>query len=550
MTKWMIHETDGDELSNPICNFRPVVSSIVDVLTVPYAEPTPHVTMILTFPTGEPSNEFTIPLSELDNTKWLNVDKRCRFHRDVSAPKGRRYVADIVRGQLSDVETVKQYLIGKLGAVEVEGHIMFCTGEGLIRPSASTSTKFEVKTDSLPYTLDVDPNISEAEAASGMMELISLSPNPNRVIVSQKLLYIKRKVYEDAWRSPRCIVYLWGLTGTQKTTMAAFLTQMYNRSKGIASLSRFNSTVAAAVKIIYQKSDCVEVIDDMYKSEASDTNHQQIETFFEIVRIIGDGIEPARVRGKQVANDPPTCGILFTGEYVLGSGSDASRFVPVEMTQPDSRRLKHFQDQPLIVSNFYHHYITWYVENYDNIKEWLKEWWGCYLESDLGVHDRLREAHFSLNSSYTMLLQYLYDKGFITEEDAKKLHLSFQDLLTSLVQAQEIRVKQDRHLDPAQVDPLAHIRTMYKGGSLHIAETAKHFREGVHDGVIHDNHLCLYGDSFRDKVCKSISITNHNDALDILKAQGVLKEGHDKRTIQIFATGGKRFYAIRLDALR
>ena len=401
----------------------------------------------------------------------------------------------------------------------------------------------------MSFNLDFDSNITEKEAVAWMLELISLSPNAGRVISTHSLLYLMRKVYEDVWKSPCFSLFLHGLTGTKKTTISAFLTQVYNRDRGIASPPRLNSSISAAVAIIYEKRDCVVVLDDLFPAESTDIKRKQEETLFEITRIIADGIEPGRMRGKQVAKAPPTCGVLFTGEYLIGTGSNAARLLPVEMTPIDGERLKQFQDNPLIVSTFYYYFVKWFISNYYTITDLLKQWLEVYRGVHLNVHARLQETHYFLNTTYALLLQYCYEINIISEQEAKSLHLSFLSLLTSLVQTQNERANRNNVSEPGVTHPLARIRTMYHDGDFSIADSAKQFIRG-HDGLIHDGCLCLRGESFRKKVCTSLSTTNYDEVLDTLEAQGALKRGKDKRTIQIYGTNGKRFYAIPLEKLR
>ena len=539
-----ISDTNGKEIINCI----PKILAVVNVFTIPELEPTPHLRMVLVFPSGKVSKEFMVPLFSLDTVNLTEYDLRVRYNPDASQSKAKRYIADYVRSALPKASVKKLYRINQLGAHEVEGEIVFNTGKGLVRPLAGAKTDINIEVVATCYSFDIDSDISEEEAAAGMLELVALSPNAGRVILAQNLLYLKRNIYADIWKSPCCIVFLHGPTGTQKTTISQFLSQLHNRSKGIESPIRLNASVPAAVKVLYQKSDCVIVLDDFFQSESSSVNQQQIKTMFEIIRMIADGVEPARVRGNEVAKAPPTCGVLLTGEYVVGTGSDAARFLPVEMTPPDGKRLRKFQDKPLIVSTFYHFFVQWFIERYDDIKVWLREWLDCYHKSDFGVHDRLREAHFFLGTAYCILLQYLHEKGYIAREDAERLHQSFQSLLTDLVKAQNLRVEQGSQSEPARVDLLTRIRTMYQNNELNLANTAHQFTE-AHDGCIHNGYLCLHGDAFRNRVCKPASITDFNDILDVWEAQGISKRDKGKRTMQIFATGGRRFYAIKLDVV-
>jgi hypothetical protein len=536
---------DNSEEPKPISNFRPEVIALVNVYADADTEPVPYVKMRLDFGDGRYSEEFTESLSGVENFNWLSKDIRSRFSPEVTASKAWRYLADAVRAALPKAMPRRLYRVNSLGTHIVDGEPVFCTGGGLISPPATNDNRPDIEVAPVPYTLDIDPTLGEAEAAVGMFELISLSPNAMRIIVAHILLYLMRKMYETVWKSPCCCVFLYGLTGTKKTTISALLTQMYNRSKGIESPTRLNASVPAAVSILYEKRDCVVVLDDLFPAESSQVRGEQEKTLVEITRIIADGIEPARMRGKQTAKKAPACGVLFTGEYLIGTGSNAARLLPVELSpSPDGEKLKRFQDNPLIVSTFYHNFIQWFIKNYDETVELLRAWRTAYSLVSLGVHDRLKETHFFMNTSYSLFMQYCFEIGIISEQDANILHSSFLGLLTNLVQIQDERVKRSKTNDPAAVDYLASICTLYKNGAFRLADNAKLFSQ-EHDGVIHNGCLCLRGENLRD-----VFPTNFEAVLDALVAQGALKCGKDRRTIQIHGTGGKRFYAIPLDKLR
>lgn len=287
------------------------------------------------------------------------------------------------------------------------------------------------------------------------------------------------------------------------------------------------------------------VLDDLFPSIDSSVRRQQEETLIEITRIVADGIEPARMRGYKVAKAPPTCGVVFTGEYLIGTGSDAARLLPVEMTQIDGNELKHFQDNPLIVSTFYHGFIRWFIENYSCILELLKEWRKVYQSVDIGVHARLQETHFFLNTAYSLLLQYCHERCLLSEQDTENLHQSFLRLLMDLVQAQDKRVNQGKIAGHTESTYLARICDAYLGNAFDLADSPKKFLDLIHDGLIHNGCLCLRGDKIR-KLFPDVPL---EDVISGLEAQGAIKRGVNDRAIQIYGTGGKRFYAIPLAKL-
>ena len=131
--------------------------------------------------------------------------------------------------------------------------------------------------------MDIDSNLSEAEAVSQMIDLLSLSPNAGRVILAQKLVYFMRQAYVDAGKAPCVCVFLFGKTGTQKTTLSSFLTQTYDRSKGIKSPPRLNASIAAAVQLLMKSSDDVVVLDDLFPADSDQIRSQQEELLIEVL---------------------------------------------------------------------------------------------------------------------------------------------------------------------------------------------------------------------------------------------------------------------------
>jgi hypothetical protein len=369
--------------------------------------------------------------------------------------------------------------------------------------------------------LDIDATLTEAEALAGMLKLVSLCPNAGRIILAHTLLYIMRSAYVDVGKSPCVSVFLHGESNCKKTSFSALMTQLHNLGDEIKPLQRLDASISAAVKIISEKSDCVVVLDDLFPADSKQIRQNQEEVLFEITRIIGDGIEPARIRGGKLAKTSPTCGVLFTGEYLIGTGSTAARLLPVEMTPPDQESLRKFQEQPLIVSTFFRFFIEWFISNYDWIHDQLNRSVNTYLKKRIVAHDRLNETHFFLNTAYVMLMNYCHVKGFLSQEEIKSMHHSFWYLLTDLVREQQERVTKGTSGKAKDFDFLARIRTLYKASEFHLAEDAARFKSGQYDGMIHNGCLCLRPDTLH-KLFPAYGIKEIGNAL---LAQGALEPG-------------------------
>jgi len=534
-----------NEAGTKLCNFKPYVECIIEKEGVCKGRGEFYVRIRPEFDDGYFGTAIDIPWAVVKQSSWWEKETHCRLNPEVPESKIRRYLENAVKEAMEGAPMRKIYQLSRTGLFMIKEEAIFCTGLEVVRLSTSTISDEEVEVLRLKQHLEIDSKLSEAEAVSKMFDFISLSPNAGRVILAHKLIYLMYQAYVEAGKKPNVCVFLYGKTGTNKTTFSAFLTQMYNRSSGIASPCRLNASIAAAVEKITEVSDDTVVLDDLFPAESNSIRRQQEETFLEVTRYIADGTIPARMKGKNILEGSPRCGVVFTGEYIVGRGSDAARLLPVEMQRPDSDKLKYFQDHPLIISTFYYYFIRWLVENYGEIVALLKAWLCEYQKKDSGVHRRLQETDFFFNTAYALLIQYCCDKIFLTKGDAIRLFNSFRELLTALVQQQDERVFQETSRKEESKNYWECIRALYKNRQLSVADSAKCFDKDLNDGVIHNNILYLR----REKLSEYFPEADISDIADELASQGVLEVGKNSRTKQISVLRGMRFYAIPLKYL-
>jgi hypothetical protein len=231
-----------------ISNFDILIHRQVNIHIDSQQESVPHVEVSLSFEKGDPIDKTRVPLSQLETIDWKALDYRATFIPQVAVARANRYIAADIRSKLDDLPTSEVYRLSHPGMYIINGEPVFCTGNEVIRPSSSGVQRPKIECERMSQQLDFDPDLSESEAAAEMLNLIGLFPNPGRIILSQVLVALMRQAYEDAGKAPAFCIFLYGRTGTQKTTIASFLTQIYNRSKGIAELTRLNASRASAVE--------------------------------------------------------------------------------------------------------------------------------------------------------------------------------------------------------------------------------------------------------------------------------------------------------------
>ena len=546
---WLITDENG----RGICNFVPQVITRVEMFDCCTYESQHYVTLCLAFANEKYSEKFTVKVVELDTVRWLDKDSRAQMHPASSQAKMKRYLQHYLRAAMESSPIQPAYRIDQLGLHIIGEEPAFCTGGGVIRPSAGSEYRATIHLESMLHNLDFAPEIDEATAVYGIMKLASLSLDSGRIILTYQLAWLMRHAFRKAWKAPSFCVFLYGRSGVMKTSYSALLTLLYDGKDGIPSQPRLNISEAAANEILFAKRECVVVFDDLHPSDGDEIRQQHKDTLLAITRTIADAIEPVRKNGNNVKRRVPECGVLFTGEKLVGTGSNAARLLPVKMIPLDGESLKFFQNQPLIVPTFYHYFISWYVEKYSEIEVIMRDWHDVYSQSLPDVNKHLWEAHYFLTSTFSIFLQYLVEKNFINEQDAQKLHAAFQELLDSLVELQQEQVQLgglSKESEARNVDYLGIIAKLYKNSFFRLADTAKEFDDLTHDGVIHDNFLCLRGEQLKVSLQQYVVDLDFDNAINSLSQQGALKTVKKGKKMQIYDCGGKRFYAIPLGKLK
>jgi len=528
-----------------ISNFEINLIRMVSIYTDSNSEGERHIELSLTVEHTNSDKIVRIALSKLSNTDWNSLDPRVTFDPQISVTTAKRYISNAIRSSIHKLTSADVYQFSHPGLYKINDAPVFCTGGEAIRSPSSAAQGPEIECLPMSQRLDIDPDLSEKDAAAEVLNLISLFPNPGRIILSQVLVALLRQAYEDAGIRPSFCVFLHGRTGTQKTTVASFLTQIYNRSNGITEPTRLNASQASAVEMLVDLTDQVKVFDDLFPADSNQIRRKQEETLSEITRYVGDGSIPARMKSNKVREGHPRCGVLFTGEYLIGAGSDAARLLPVEMTKPDTSALSYFQERPLIVSTFYRNFIVWFVENYDQNVLYLKDWLKEYRNTDLGVHDRLRETHFFLNTAYSLMLEYCGEKDVLSKNDINMFHNDFRILLFKLIHEQNGRVFPVTPLSPVPKNVLERISKLYKNNQLSIAGEKDQFDNRLHDGVIHKGCLCLRPDALVH-LFPNMDIDDIATALDM---QDALNKGSTGLKKKISKARGNYLYCIPLGRL-
>ena len=515
-----------------------------------------YIRLFLLFSNGTKSESYILPLAGVKDIDWFSLNELCQTDPDCT--KAGRYLASILQYGLTSTPTKPKPLIGRLGFHKINDMLLFYAGEQNIICSHGIGLKSDIVLNPPPNKLAIDPNLSEREACIRMMALVNLSPEIGNFTFTYNLANNMRDAYSEVWKPPRFLLFLEGVSGIKKTTITTLQTQLWDRDKSIVEPSQLKSSFPAARKIISEANTPVVILDDLFPADSNEITRDIEKQFEMLVRFIGNQKSPAIMKGNEVLEKEPRCGVIVMGEYEVSTGSEAARCLIAKVTLPADRvKLQKCSDEPLVVSSFYWFFMTWYISNYDRICELLKDWLLAYRHMNLGVHDRLQETHWNLNSAYKIFLIYCTEKGFTAPENAKNQHNFFLRQLINVIREQDKRVKNNGNSKTENPDYLNIIRSIYKSKHFLLADSRKKFKDTKHDGLIYYDCLCVRREKLMEKIKQIVSKATLDDVVNALLDQDALKKGTKRNVIQISGNvdkdgknSGIRFYAIKLQKLK
>lgn len=540
-----------DEKERPVCNFFPKVTSVMEIEFE--KERKKYIRVELQF-NEDISADVCIDLNRLREIVWAERCELCIINYENKNAKS--YIETIIRNNLSKAPHKTMYGVTQTGLHRINDTVFFSAGKDIIVREGDDELKTKIWVEDSPFVLDIDLAITPKQAFNGLIELIRIVPETGIILLAYAIGGIIQQAYREA-RFNQCIILeVIAESGMFKTSYVPLLVQLYNRSAGIRPETRFNSTQRFIEDLLCSYYDCTVVIDDLHTAQSSEIKRKNEATAEEIIRRISDNTGQGHKEGNVMVQREFRANVVFTGEYVVGQESTASRLLVVKMSRrPDGKILDKFQrEKPLLVSTFYYYFIQWYLENYEEIVVEINRRLTRFRSDtvDFSIHGRLRDAKFYLQTSLMFFLQFSYESGFLSEKEMKHLYKKFDTLLNALIHEQQDRIGLN-YEKKREVDFIEFIRKMYKNKKIPIAKSAETFNPKEHDGLIYYQCLCIRREKLEKLIRKYFPDVTVDEVVRKLVAANALKLVRDKRTVKISTlnkeVGSIRFYAIWLHML-
>lgn len=248
--------------------------------------------------------------------------------------------------------------------------------------------------------------------------------------------------FEQGGKKFTSVVYLQGETNLLKTSVVKVTTNPFDTNRNNATI-RMTSTSAGIRYSLSMLPDTFICVDDFSNTELT-SSRKSLENAEDVIRAVGDGVFPIKMNVKdfsQSVRESIRATIILTGEENLPLGTSSQyRIVtlPIEKETFNGDILRHFQNHPEIMSQYFALYIQYLTERgriissfvSPKITEYTKE-----FAQELSVRRFVETAAF-----FKLQTDILYDFaiwcGVNKEEVSRLYNVLLQNIILTMTRNQ------------------------------------------------------------------------------------------------------------------
>ena len=310
-----------------------------------------------------------------------------------------------------------------LGWRKIRDQWAYLHAGGSIGPEAQVEAPKRLSNYVLPANAD---HLKEALTLS--LNLLDIGPR-DITIPLLALVYLSPlcEPLRAAGIEPGFLMWLFGSTGSMKSTMAALFLSHFGRFDGKSLPASFRDTAASLESVNFGAKDSLVVIDDFYPGYSSREREMLEGVAQKLTRAYGDRTGRGRMNANMTsrASYPPRGMALATGEDLPHGESSLARHFILELSPGllDKNKLTEAQRNKALLAEAMRGYLEWLTPQIDSMSSELRrqfEELRDRAQTD-GRHPRLSEAIAHLFLGFNCILDFCISKEVLSEEQGQKL---------------------------------------------------------------------------------------------------------------------------------
>lgn len=429
------HVLDGE--GNEICNFMPIVLGQYMI-----GEGKDRITAIelMGIEEGDKKLEaINVDVNDVDNLKWVKSSWGFQYkvHHKMKS-QFMNLIEVLVRNGIT------KKLSSQIGWFKENGKYVYLHTGGVVGIS---EREVDIGEHLSNYFL---PNeiVNIQKSCKASLRLLDLADYEVTVPLLA-LVYLSPllQAIEDVGKIPEFVVWLFGTTGSRKTSLArVFLSHFGDFTNRLPAT--FNDTYASIEIKAHAIKDSLNLIDDYAPKQTKKQKDAQDEIAEKTIRAYGDRISRGRANSSMISQKQytPKGMLLMTGENIVRGHSTVARLVALELDKGsvDLNLLKEIQSNINLLSESMRGYIEWLLPQMNeesSIGETLIYNFNLFKEELENIesvqkndgHGRSTESCAWLIVGIACMLEYFKDKEIISEKDFDKYIQLTKDTMVNVL---------------------------------------------------------------------------------------------------------------------
>jgi len=394
---------------------------------------------------GQPLQSVDVSAADFASMNW--VMNAWGIGASIRAGMGRKdQCRDAIQNMAKDTRQLTIYT--HLGWQRlVDKRWVYLHAEGCV---GSDDITVEVETGLEKYVLPPKVNdLKKAVVAS--KELLEIAPKEVTIpLLAHCYLAPLNDAFKRAGIEPNFLVWLYGGTGTRKTSIALLFLCHFGKFNGKTPPASFKDTANAIERKAFATKDTVLLIDDYHPESSKYESEKMAQIAQRVLRMFGDRIGRGRLKStiEFQKEYPPRGEAIVTGEDIPVGQSSVARFVGVELLRDDINleKLTEAQNTSNLLAESMRGYIEWLQPQMEQLPTILAEKFVVKREQfqKAADHGRLGEAAAWLSIAIEMMTKYFKHAGICSEEESKMLLEESEEVLTVLILKQNSLVNEEK----------------------------------------------------------------------------------------------------------
>jgi len=424
-----IHCSVNEEHNELICNTFVIPIAIINEHSL---DDTDQKVKLIAFRQGERLQETTISIEQFDQGKWIRKTwgfKTQIFNTPINATE---LIIGIVNKLIVKLKTVSKF--NYVGWELSDNPSYYITNDSLI--GDKNKSDFVINDHLKDFNLEKNKKETQVNYNFVLDKLLKVAdPAVTYPALAYNLLSLTSSLFKNRATRPDFIFYLYGRSGSRKTTLAKLLFNIYSGYKEHVPIN-FSATYPAMEALMVKFRDSTLIIDDIAPAVSANEARAYKEKLEKLTRAYGDNIGRQTKYTTTDVTPQGLCAITAEELIITNKSSLARCFIaPIKRDDVNLEMLTKVQEKSDRYSSAIVDYLEYIANNTTQytitIEKRFQEFKKELMSRYPSIHGRCLNTSSWLMSSMELFLDYGVHSNFINEK-AARLHM--ETLIISIME--------------------------------------------------------------------------------------------------------------------